>query len=239
MYGIRTMAYGTFLPAPMIGKRLGSLIGEVKGAGGGIFEVGLHAYDHVGWHDGLFRMSFDDIREELDRGRDEFHRIFGELPRAFAAPGWTVSREALLLLTAMDFDYLSATRIVGKGNGQWGIAFHPVMDGYRADIVEIPTTLPTTDELLGMGGRDIKGAFDFIAGSLNHGINVLTIHAESEGRVYFREFVRFVNRVIERGGSFLTLESVMKGHLGGKGLPEREVVMGKVPGRHGQVACLK
>ena len=58
MYGLRTMFYGTILPAPMIGRLCEDGIRAAAEAG---HEVGLHAWDHVLWQDRLDHLSPDRI----------------------------------------------------------------------------------------------------------------------------------------------------------------------------------
>src|SRR6266496_371680 len=43
-YGLRTLLYGTLLPAPMVGESLPQLLNQIKEAR---HEVGLHGWDHV------------------------------------------------------------------------------------------------------------------------------------------------------------------------------------------------
>ena len=61
MYPLRTMMYGTLLPAPMIGRRLADVIRSVGGAG---HEVGVHGWDHIKWHDRAVRMTEDEVERE-------------------------------------------------------------------------------------------------------------------------------------------------------------------------------
>ncbi|MCL4504063.1 MAG: polysaccharide deacetylase family protein, partial [Deltaproteobacteria bacterium] len=53
IYGFKTMCYGTLLPAPLIGAAAPGIPGLIAAAG---HEVGLHGFDHVRWHDQLFRL---------------------------------------------------------------------------------------------------------------------------------------------------------------------------------------
>src|SRR4030042_7073231 len=53
LYGLRTMCYGTVLPAPLIGAAAPELPRRIAAAG---HEVGLPGYDHVRWHDHLLRL---------------------------------------------------------------------------------------------------------------------------------------------------------------------------------------
>jgi peptidoglycan/xylan/chitin deacetylase (PgdA/CDA1 family) len=106
MYGWRTALYGTLLPAPEIGRRCRSTMAAVAAAG---HEVGLHAWDHVTWQDRLDRMQRAAIDHQLDRGIAAFEAIFGNRPRAFAAPAWCCTGEAFAALDARGFDYLSVS----------------------------------------------------------------------------------------------------------------------------------
>src|SRR5207253_4740446 len=54
LYGFPTALYGTLLPAPMIAERCEKQIRSAAEAG---HPTGVHAWDHVGWHDGLDRWA--------------------------------------------------------------------------------------------------------------------------------------------------------------------------------------
>ena len=47
-YGIKTLLYGTLLPAPDIGRKCADIMRSVRDAG---FETGIHCYDHIRWQD--------------------------------------------------------------------------------------------------------------------------------------------------------------------------------------------
>ena len=49
-YGIKTLLYGTLLPGPDIGRRAGDVMRRTRDEG---FEIGIHAWDHVKWQDGV------------------------------------------------------------------------------------------------------------------------------------------------------------------------------------------
>jgi peptidoglycan/xylan/chitin deacetylase (PgdA/CDA1 family) len=84
-YGVRTMLYGTLLPAPMIGKRLADTIRSVAAAG---HEVGVHGWDHIRWHSRLDRLDEVQVENDVGRAHDTFQSIFGAPARSSAAPGW-------------------------------------------------------------------------------------------------------------------------------------------------------
>ena len=58
-YGLRTLLYGTLLPAPLIVPRDPGIFRRVLSEG---HEGGIHAWDHVTWQDKLDRMPKAMIR---------------------------------------------------------------------------------------------------------------------------------------------------------------------------------
>ena len=55
-YGLKTMLYGTLLPAPDIGGR-SETVARMREAAAAGHSVGIHAWDHIDWHDHLPAMS--------------------------------------------------------------------------------------------------------------------------------------------------------------------------------------
>src|SRR5579871_4516429 len=81
-YGLRTLLYGTLLPAPHIGRRRAALMRAIAAAG---FEVGVHTYNHIRWQDGVARADREWTRRELQLACDQFAQIFGHRPRLHGA----------------------------------------------------------------------------------------------------------------------------------------------------------
>jgi len=73
VYGLKTMLYGTVLPAPVIGEQAGEILPRLAEAG---HEVGLHGYNHVRWHDSLLKMSPEDVKNEVTCAQEAFISIF-------------------------------------------------------------------------------------------------------------------------------------------------------------------
>jgi peptidoglycan/xylan/chitin deacetylase (PgdA/CDA1 family) len=92
MYGLRTMLYGTLLPAPCVGEHLSGVLQSVKKAG---HEVGIHCWDHVKWHDYLSRFPKQTTFSELGQANRVFEEVFGFHALTTAAPGWTVTADSL------------------------------------------------------------------------------------------------------------------------------------------------
>lgn len=221
-YGIKTMLYGTLLPAPMIASSFPEVLRETENAG---HEVGTHCWDHVKWHDYLPRFPKPVTAMELGRAAALFQEILGHRPTSTAAPGWTVSPDSLEVQDAMGLYYSS--------DGRGTHPFYPVMAGRRFRTLQIPTTLPTADEILGENGITPDNIHDFYASNLREGLNVLTIHAELEGNAIRPSFVRLLERFKSDGVRCITLGEAA---VGITSAPACELFMGEIAGRAGKVA---
>lgn len=228
VYGWKTMLYGTLLPAPLIGKAAGPILPELAKAG---HEVGLHGYDHVRWHDGLLKMTWAEVQNEVQRGRDAFADLMGRPARAFAAPGWQASAVSQAVLTAAGFRYGSSTR----GRAPYWPRFGAQVTG----LLEIPTTLPTLDELWGAKGMTAANFFRLLLSRLSAPEpQVFTLHAELEGGPCLREFARFLDEALDQGVIFFTLaERAAEILERPQEIPIEEVYQGRLPGRAGTVSC--
>ena len=103
--------------------------------------------------------------------------------------------------------------------------------------LQLPTTLPTLDELMGQDGE--AGA-DPVAWLLRQtavpsGDHVYTLHAELEGRRLAPWFDRLLAGWRAQGYDFVSLGDMAAG-LDASQLPERAVRAGTVPGRSGTLA---
>ena len=150
-YGIKTLLYGTLLPSPDIGKKCAGIMRMVKMAG---FEVGIHCYDHIRWQDHVANQDGEWTRRELQRAVDRYTEIFGEAPHAHAAAGWQMNRHALRLMQQLGFQYSSDTR-----------GTHPFIPTVNAEIIacpQLPTTLPTLDELMNRDGITLENIAEHI-----------------------------------------------------------------------------
>lgn len=233
LYGFPTVLYGTLLPAPEIGGRCADVMRSVAAAG---HETGVHAWDHVGWHDGLDRMSPEAIRAETDRAYEKYREIFGRPARAAAAAGWTVSARSLEVEAERALLYTSNTR--------GGTPFFPSAGGRALATLEIPSTLPTLDETLAWPSLPTDAAQrEFFRGAIRGGAGtgagacVHTIHAEVEGRSKAPLFEAILDDWHAAGAAFLPLGELADEALARRAdLPAREIVRVRIPGRGGTVA---
>lgn len=229
-YGLRTLLNGTLLPGPDIGKPSGlcaDIMRRVRDAG---FEVGIHCWDHVRWQDGVAAADAQWTQRELQQAVRRFEEIFGEPPRTHGAAGWQMNRHALRLTQRLGFDYCSD----GRGT-------HPFLPVTNAELIrcpQLPTTLPTLDELIGVDGvtrNDVAAAVlartatAIGAASKAH---IFTLHAELEGMKLLPQFEELLAGWREQGYGLTTTRTVFES-LDIDALPRHEIVYGEVPGRSG------
>ncbi len=223
-YGLKTLLYGTLLPPPMIAESCADVMRKTGEMG---HEVGIHCWDHVRWHDLLPAMKKGEVAKELRQADSAFREIFGDQARTTAAPGWTVSADSLKLQDGMSLRYCSDAR------GSY--PFYPVFDGLPFDTLQIPTTLPTADELLGLDGITTENINDRYVAAIGRGLTVHTIHAELEGMSLSRVFVDLLQRLADKGPRFVTLgEAASEALL--TDVPRCRLSMAEIPGRPGPVA---
>jgi undecaprenyl phosphate-alpha-L-ara4FN deformylase len=227
LYGVRTLLNGTLLPAPHIGRRNAGMMRAVRDAG---FEVGIHCYNHYRWQDHLGRMSREEVRAEFGAARAEFMRIFGTAARTAGAAGWQSDGQSREIYDEAGLLYASDTR--------GGRPFFPRVAGRSFQTLEIPSTLPTLDELLGRPEFPDEKIVPHLLSLLQADqVNVFTLHAEIEGmgrRPLFRALLDAGRRA---GVEFVRLDDVARELLANRGaIPIRDQVMGPVDGRSGLVA---
>ncbi|HEV2270979.1 MAG TPA: polysaccharide deacetylase family protein [Steroidobacteraceae bacterium] len=225
-YGVKTLMYGVLLPGPHIGRRCGEVMREVARRG---LEVGVHTYDHIKWQDGVARAGEPWTRRQLVLARDEFIRVFDRAPEAHGAAGWQVNRSVPGLERELGFRYASDVRGVSP--------FVPIVGGMEVPVPQLPTTLPTLDELI---GREDLGGVDPVEHLLaltqpGGGDQVFTLHAELEGGAYLEGFERLLRAWRSRGFDLTDLGSYAR-TLEIARLPRCEIVSGTVAGRSGTLA---
>jgi peptidoglycan/xylan/chitin deacetylase (PgdA/CDA1 family) len=223
-YGLRTLLYGTLLPGPDIGRRCADTLRAVRDAG---FEVGIHTWDHIKWQDGVEHADADWTRAEMERACERFHEVFGEAPLTHGAAGWQMNAHALRLTQRLGFDYCSDTR--GR---------HPFMPVQHAEIIrcpQLPTTLPTLDELIGLDGITTDQVHETLLRMTEdctpYG-HVYTLHAEMEGMKLAPVFERLLAGWREQGYTLTATRGIYEVLLLDI-LPHHEVERGEVPGRSG------
>src|ERR1700730_13961845 len=226
-YGLKTLLYGVLLPGPDIGEKGGPEMRAVRDAG---FEVGLHTFDHVRWQDTVAHADASWTRVEFERGLHAFERVFGFMPESHAAAGWQINVHALQLERDHGLRYASDTR--------GGAAFFPLLDGSASTCAQLPTTLPTFDELLGRDAIDesnIAEAIFHLSSAADLKLQVFTLHAELEGMRLIDAFESLLLKW-RNAGATVTRIAAVHALAAQQSLPVRAVSRGEVPGRSGLLA---
>ncbi|HTJ78678.1 MAG TPA: polysaccharide deacetylase family protein [Rariglobus sp.] len=227
IYGVRTLLNGTLLPAPHIGRNNEAVIRRVAQDG---FEVGIHCHDHFRWQDYVLGMTLDEVREEFRQAREEFRRLFGAEALTAGAPGWQACAASKQVYDEAGLLYASDTR--GES------AFFPRIGAKIFETLEIPSTLPTFDELMGRPEYpDDKIVAHYLSLLRDDRPNVFTIHAEIEGMGKLPLFCELMTALVERGVKFVRMDDLAKDILRDRdAIPVRDLVMAEIDGRSGLVA---
>ena len=231
-YGLKTLLYGVLLPGPDIGRRAGAVMRSVHDAG---FEVGLHTYDHVRWQDYVAGATAAWTRAEFERGLTAFERVFGFPPQSHAAAGWQINAHGLELEREYGLRYASDTR--------GGAPFFPVLAQGISTCLQLPTTLPTFDEILGLDGVDESSIADAVfrlsaaAADVapDETLQVFTLHAELEGMRLLDAFESLLVKWRESGASIMRMAKIHELAMR-RPVPARAVGLGEVAGRSGLLA---
>src|SRR5262249_6502927 len=149
------------------------------------YEVGIHCYDHIRWQDGLAKMTCEEVFSEFAKARAEFQRIFGFPAKTAGTAGWQANAFSLSAYDDAELYYGSDARGTHP--------FFPRINGKVFKTLQIPTTLPTLDELLGRQEYPVEKLTAFYLEQLvTNRINTLTAHAEIEGMKYLEWFRNFL-----------------------------------------------
>ena len=226
-YGLRTLAYGVLLPAPDIGRRAAPVMRAARRAG---HECGIHTWDHVVWHDNVRTQDAAWTRRQMRMAFDRYGDIFGEAPTTHGAAGWQMNAAALSQIDAWAMAYASDGRgsMPYRVGGEAGPHTH----------VQIPTTLPTLDELIGTDGMDDRGACAALLTSTDSDEDqVFTLHAELEGRLLAPTFDLLLSSWKAQGHELVDLCESFR-HLRRDALPERPFAWGTIAGRSGELMVM-
>lgn len=222
-HDFRTRLYGLLLPAPDIGKRAADNMRQARDAG---FEVAIHAWDRVSWERRALAADNTWIESEMALACHRFAEIFGEPAQAHAAAGWRMNRHALRLTQRLGYCYASDCR--GK------FPFIPVIDGELVHCPQLPTTLPTLDELLLPGAASADHAIAQILAESEGGSDdhVFTLRAELEGMKWSVAFEHLLVEWKRRGYQLIALRELL-GSRNLVTLPRHCVAFAAVRGRLG------
>ena len=223
-YGLKTLLYGTLLPGPDIGRLAGNVMRAVQQAG---FEVGIHTWDHVAWQDGVAQASPQWTDQQMARAEQRFLEVFGQRPRVHGAAGWQMNDQAFIHLDQAGIQWASDCRGTAP--------FIPVIGGRPLKCSQLPTTLPTLDELIGLNGLDastVAGHLLQLSEMAPPNGHVFTLHAELEGMRLMGVLDQLLQGWQQQGYRLVSLGE-MASALDPGALPHCRIVQGIIPGRSG------
>lgn len=225
-FGIKTLLYGTLLPAPDIGRKCADIMRAVRDAG---FEVGIHSYDRINWQDHVVAEDMAWTKREMQLATDRFIEIFGIASKSHAAAGWQLNRHALRLMQRFGFNYTSDTR-----------GTHPYIPTWNAEIIacpQLPTTLPTLDELINRDGIRLDNVVQHLLQMTKTPPptgHVFTLQAEFEGGKWLPVFEQLLEGWKAQGYDIVSLRSYFESLPAT--LPRHEIAMQAVEGSIGMQA---
>lgn len=236
-YGIKTLMYGVMLPGPDIGKAASAEMRCARDAG---FECGIHAWDHVAWQDRARTGDPAWTGRMMEAAERRYVEVFGATAPTCGAAGWQMNPHAFARHDKAGYRYASDGRALLRDDGA---LLDPRSGPYRlpgGSCIQMPTTLPTLDELLGrtVGGRRLDGsnvAAHLLQLTANrHRDHVYTLHAELEGQRLAPAFERLLAGWAAQGYRLASMAAYHE-TIRQAVLPELAPCWGTVPGRSGEL----
>ncbi len=226
-YSATAAFYGTLLPAPDLGNRAADIMCAIRDSG---FETGVRGFDYLQWSTSAARQDPDWIARQMHLARERYSEVLGEAPQVHAAPGWQLSRHACRLTQRLEFAYGSDTR-----------GTHPFLPVFQAEVIscpQLPTTLPTLDELIAhhaISPRDAVEHLLEISRQPTTWGHVYSANAAFEGLKLLPEFEQLLHGWRKQGYELVSLRDYLFS-FDTRELPYHEVTRGTVPGRPGLLA---
>lgn len=171
--GLRALGYGTWRPGPDLARLARSVSADVLRDG---HEIGVLGLSGTAWRRRLAHADADWVHAQSDTLWDRAGEILGAAPYLFAAPDWQFNSALLEKLTPSRYRFTSMTR--GK------LPYIGVSQGLRAQVPDLPTTLPTIDELMrseALADDEVHGYLYAESQRILPAGHVFTLHAEREG----------------------------------------------------------
>lgn len=228
-YGLKTLLYGTLLPGPDIGRKCAEILRSVRDAG---FETGIHTFDHVRWQDYVAGKDAAWTQREMARAMQRYTEIFGVPAPTHGAAGWQMNDAAFMQERQWGMAYCSDTRGTHP--------FIPLLANGQTGCPQLPTTLPTLDELIGADGVDTDNVADAVLAMTQADTpagHVYTLHAELEGMKLAPVFERLLSGWQRQGYTLVSMADYFAA-LDVSRLPRVPVVQAEISGRSGRL-CLQ
>lgn len=226
-YGIKTLLYGVLIPGPNITEKAGHIMKQVLAEG---HEVGVHCYDHVKWQDHVANKDAEWTQIEMQKAYDAFKDCLEIPPTTIGAAGWQINQYALAMEENLGFCYASDVRGTDP--------FYPMLGDRSSKCVQLPTTLPTLDELIGLKGiteNNVDAAVFRASRKVHHYGHVFTLHAELEGMKLLPVMDQLLKKWTDAGDSLGTMSDLYHS-LDHDSISQKEIRFGSIEGRAGTLA---
>ena len=106
-------------------------------------------------------------------------------------------------------------------------------------MLQVPTTLPTLDEILGEECKTPAEANEFYLKQMKPDkLNVMTIHTEFEGKAFLENFKELLKKLKDNGAEFVRMKDIcaeLSADI--NSVPECQILNRVLDGRAGAVAC--
>ncbi len=215
-----------FLPGTAISRNHSDILCRLRDEG---FEIGIHGWSNSEWLQRIEQADAAWSKVQVEKAITAFQKILGLSPRFHAAPGWRTNRHALRLTQRLGFSHACDTR------GRY--PFVPVWNGEIVRCMQLPTTLPTLDELAGKTKPDPQ--------ALCSQLLALTAEAPQTGHVFSltagpdiikhsESFEALLTGWREQGYELTSIQALVSRCEIDK-LPRHKIVVGKVDGRTGSL----
>ena len=225
-YGLAALLSGTLLPGADIGRRGADAMRSVPAEG---HEAGILAHDRVGWLKRIATAGEAWTADAMRRARERYEEIFGTPALTHGAPEWRMNRYAFRYTQRLGFRHGSDTRGTGP--------FIPVVRGELVACPQLPTTLPTLDDLLAQGHTPDEAVRRLLEASRDPppAGHVYALRAEVEGTVFASALRALLAGWHALGYQVVSLREYAAG-LDLASLPRRNVVLQPSQGASAAIA---
>ncbi|MDE1892041.1 MAG: 4-deoxy-4-formamido-L-arabinose-phosphoundecaprenol deformylase [Betaproteobacteria bacterium] len=226
-YGLKTLLYGTLLPGPDIGIKARHIIKNTLTQG---FDVGIHTWDHIAWQDGVKEANQLWTHALMDKAYERFYDIYGEPCRVHGAAGWQMNDYA--------YQWLDDKRFLVSSDCRGSYPFLPIINGKHLSCPQLPTTLPTLDELIGINELNETNVAQHVlslTANTDQALQVFTLHAELEGMKLIHVLDQLIQGWKQQHYEFVTMTDYALGIT--TPLPYCEMQWKEINGRSGLLMC--
>jgi peptidoglycan/xylan/chitin deacetylase (PgdA/CDA1 family) len=225
-YGLASLLSGTLLPAPDVGMRCADVMRSICAEGQ---EAGILAWDRADWVRHIATADEAWTATAMRRACERYEDILKTAALTHGAPAWRMNRHAYRYTQRFAFQHCSDTRGTGP--------FIPVIRGEIVNCPQLPTTLPTLDELLAAGLNPEEAVQRLLEASREPAPtgHVYALRAEVEGTVFAPAMRALLAGWRAMGYTPVSLREYADG-LDLSRLPRRITAVGSIAGARGPMA---